>query len=387
VSAATAESPPYFRHEYPDGHLGWFVVDYKLSKAILADPRMSGRPLRSPADDGGFQEAMSGPESAGDLARIDPPAHTRVRRAQTSYFTVKRVGRQRRNIEEIVDLCLDAMEAHGAPADFVEMVSVPVAGMVICDVLGVPREDVTRFVEPTEILVGGTRTTRAQKNAAIDGMYAYIREVIADKRANPRDDLLSELINGGKLNDDELTGTMLFLFAAGHGTVIENLGLSVFFLLSDQERWDAVRADLESIDRTVEELLRVLSPVVTMTRTATEDVELDDGALIRAGEAVTVYGISPSGDPDTIGDPHTFDPHREPCDHLAFGWGRHMCLGQHLARLELQVALEGLMRRFPALRLAVAPEEVPLRPLEVLGTLDIPGRAPLYVVERLPVAW
>src|SRR5262249_53339403 len=152
--------------------------------------------------------------------------------------------------------------------------------------------------------------------AAIDGMYDYIREVIADKRANPKNDLLSELINGGTLNDDELTGTMLFLFAAGHGTVIENLGLSALFLLSEPERWDAARADLSSIDRTVEELLRLLSPVVTMTRTATEDYELVDGAVIKKGEAVTVYGISPSGDPDKIGDLEHFDPSRETSDHL-----------------------------------------------------------------------
>jgi cytochrome P450 len=386
-AAATSPSAAYFRHRYPDGHLGWFVTDYGLSKAILSDARFSGRPLRSPTDDGGFQEAMSGPESAGDLARIDPPQHTRVRRAQTSFFTVKRVGERRAKIEEVVDLCLDAMEAHGPPADFVAMFSTPVAGMVICDTLGVPREDQVRFVQPTEILVAGTQTTRAEKKAAIDGMYAYIREVIADKRTHPSDDLLSELINGGDLNDDELTGTMLFLFAAGHGTVIENLGLSALFLLSDRDRWEAARADLSSIDRTVEELLRLLSPVVTMTRTATADVELADGAVIREGEAVTVYGISPSGDPDRIGDPHHFDPSRAPSDHLAFGWGRHMCLGQHLARLELQVALEGLLRRFPNLHLAVPVEQVPLRPMEVLGPIEIPGRDPLYVVERLPVAW
>jgi cytochrome P450 len=121
-----------------------------------------------------------------------------------------------------------------------------------------------------------------------------------------------------------------------------------------------------------------------MTRTATEDVELEDGKVIKAGEPVTVIAVAPSGDPEKIGDPHRFDPTREPSDHLAFGWGRHMCLGQHLARLEMQVALEGLMRRFPNLRLAVPVEEVPLRPIEVLG---IPGRTPPLIVERLPVEW
>jgi cytochrome P450 len=384
---ASATTAPYFRHRYPDGQLGWFVTDYKLSKALLADPRFSGHPLRSLSDDGGFQDAMSGPESAGDLARIDPPQHTRVRRMQTGHFTVKHVGEQRAKIEEVVNLCLDAMEAHGPPVDFVEMFAAPVPAMVICDTLGVPREDRGKFERQTAILTAGTRTTPAEKKSTIAEFYAYVRTVLADKRTRPGDDLLSDLVNAGELSDDELAGTTLFLFAAGHGTVLINLALSVLFLLSERERWETARADLSSIDQTVEELLRLLSPVPTMTRTATEDVELEAGTVIRAGEAVTVWGIAPSGDADKLGDVDRFDPRRASTDHLAFAWGRHMCLGQHLARLEMQVALESLMRRFPNLRLAVPAAEVPLLPIEVLGKIEIPGRPVPSMVERLPVAW
>jgi cytochrome P450 len=385
--ATTSGNCPYFRHQYPDGHLGWFVTDYRLSKELLYDPRFSGRPLRSLGDDGGFQEAMSGPECAGDLSRNDPPQHTHLRRAQTRYFTVKRVGEQRAKIEGVVDLCLDAMEVHGPPLDFVEMFAEPVPSIVLCDLLGVPREDRAKFVEPTAILTVGTRTTPEEKKVAIQSFYAYIRAVIERKRAHPGDDLLSDLVARGALNDDELAGTMLFLFAAGHGTVLINLALSVFFLLSDLGRWDAARADLSSVERTVEELLRLLSPVPTMTRTATENIELQDGTVIQAGEAVTVWGIAPSGDPAEIGDPNHFDPSREPVGHLAFASGRHMCLGQHLARLEMQVALERLMRRFPNLRLAVPAADVPLQPVEVLGAIEIPGQPTPSTVERLPVAW
>jgi len=330
---------------------------------------------------------MSGPESAGDLSRSDPPHHTRVRRAQTGHFTVKRVGEHRAKVKEVVDLCLDAMEVHGPPVDFVEMFATPVPSMVLCDLLGVPREDRAKFEEWTAILTVGTRTTAAEKKAANQEFYAYVREVAAEKRAHPSDDLLSELVNSGELNDDELAGTTQFLFAAGHGTVLINLALDVLFLLSNRERWETARADLSSIDRTVEELLRLLSPVPTMTRTATEDIELADGDVIRAGEAVTVWGLLPSGDPEKVGDPELFDPTREPSDHLAFAWGRHMCLGQHLARLEMQVALEGLMGRFPNLRLAVPVEDVRLVPVEVLGKIEIPGRPIPMSVESLPVTW
>jgi cytochrome P450 len=168
MSLTPADTPPYVRHRYPDGHLGWFVLDYKLSKKLLADPRFSGHPLRSLTDDGGFQEAMSGPESAGDLARLDPPHHTRVRKAQTGYFTVKRVGEQRQMIEDVVSLCLDEMESHGGPVDLVEMFAALVPALVLCDMLGVPREDRVRFEELTEVLIAGTRTTPAgHKTVAI----------------------------------------------------------------------------------------------------------------------------------------------------------------------------------------------------------------------------
>jgi cytochrome P450 len=387
MSLTHAETPLYVRHTYPDGHLGWFVLDYKLSKKLLADPRFSGHPLRSLTDDGGFQEVMSGPECAGDLARLDPPHHTRVRKAQTGYFTVKRVGEQRQMIEDVVSLCLDGMESHGSPVDFVEMFAALVPALVLCDMLGVPREDRVRFEELTEVLIAGTRTTPAEKQASITGFYGYVRQVLAEKRTRPGGDLLSKLVASDELNDNELAGTTLFLFVAGHKTVSINLSLSVLFLLSDPKRWDAARADLSTIDRTVEELLRLLSPVPTMTRTATENVELDDETVIQAGEAVTVFGIAPSGDEDKIGDLASFDPSRASAEHLAFAWGRHMCLGQHLARLEMQIALEGLMRRFPHLRLAMPAEEVPLLPIEVLGVIEIPGRPIPSEVERLPVAW
>ncbi len=244
-----------------------------------------------------------------------------------------------------------------------------------------------RFEELTEVLIAGTRTTPAEKQASISGFYAYVRDVLEEKRTATGDDLLSKLVACGELSDNELAGTTLFLFVAGHKTVAINLALSVLFLLSDRERWNAARADLSAIDRTVEELLRLLSPVPTMTRTATENVELDDAAVIQAGEAVTVFGIAPSGDEDKIGDLESFDPSRASAEHLAFAWGRHMCLGQHLARLEMQIALEGLMRRFPSLRLAVPADEVPLLPIEVLGVIEIPGRPIPSEVERLPVAW
>jgi cytochrome P450 len=381
MAATLSKADPIVRHTYPDGHLGWLVTDFKLGREVLADPRFSQRPLRFPVDDGGFQESLSGPESAGDLLRIDPPDHTRVRQLQTGYFTVKRVAEHRHTVERIVAECLDVIEEHGSPADLVELFSYPVPSMTICELLGVGADERWRFEHPMAVLADFTGTTGDDKKSAMVDFYAYVREVIEQKRAQPGDDLLSELVSSGQLTDNELAGVTFFLFAGGHHTTATVLSLSVLFLLSERERWEAARADLASIDLTVEELLRYVSPIRSLPRTATEDVEVG-GVVIKAGESVTVHVPIPSGDPEQVDDLDRFDHTREPIAHHGFGWGRHMCLGQHLARLELQVELEGLMRRFPNLHLAVPVDEVPIRYYEVPGL----GKDPT-MVEKLLVAW
>src|SRR5262249_485944 len=154
-------------------------------------------------------------------------------------------------------------------------------------------------------------------------------DVIDEKRARPGDDLLSEVISGGELNDDELKGLVFFLFAAGHHTTAMMFTTSVFLLLSERDRWEAVRSDPSTLDQTVEELLLYLNPVNgVMPRTALEDVEVD-GTVIKAGETVAIVTARPSGDLDTITDLRRFDPAHDARGHLAFGHGRHMCLGQH----------------------------------------------------------
>jgi cytochrome P450 len=195
--------------------------------------------------------------------------------------------------------------------------------------------------------------------------------------------MLSMLIESGDLSDDELAGVTFFLFAGGHHTTATVLSLSVLFLLSDRRRWESARTNLASIERPVEELLRSVSPIRSLPRTATEDVEIG-GVVIEAGESVTVHTRVPSGDPEEVGDLDRFEPSRAPAAHHAFGYGRHMCLGQHLARLELQVELDGLLRRFPNLQLAVPVDEVPVLQMETPGA---GGKTEPVGVEQLLVSW
>jgi cytochrome P450 len=374
---------PLHRHQFSDGHLGWLTSKHSECRAIMGDARFIHHPLRPLGGyDGGFQEALSGPESAGDLLRIDPPQHTRVRRLLTRYFTVRQAERHREAIEQIVAEQLDAIEEAGPPVDFVEMFSLPVPSIVICHLLGIPAEERYRFEDPSRVIADVAGTTPQQKKEGMHEFYDFAWSVIEEKRAHPGDDLLSEIISSGGLSDDELKGIVFLLFAAGHHTTAMMFTTSVFLLLSDRDRWEAVRADLSSIEQTVEELLRFLNPVNTdMPRTPLEDVEVE-GTLIKAGETVAIVTGRPSGDLAKSPDFARFDPAHDAHGHLAFGHGRHMCLGQHVARLELQVGLADLMRRFPTLHLAA--------PVETIGWYSATtayNPTALLAKDALPVAW
>jgi cytochrome P450 len=296
----------------------------------------------------------------------------------TPYFTVHAIAERRPAIEEIVAGRIDAMQAAGPPVDFVREFSRRVPSMTICSVLGVPFSDSPMFERPTQILLSGTSTTLEEKKAALDEFYDYVHEAIARKRAEPGDDLLGQLLARGELSDDELAGVAWFLFAAGHETTGQTLAFVTFYLLYEPGRWRAVRTGGAPIERIVEELFRYL-PIFRMAipaRTALEDVDLD-GYLVKAGEPVTVFQNVLTRDPSKYSHPDAFDPSRDASGHMLFGFGRHMCLGQHLARLEVQVALEALMARFPALRLAVPRDQVPL----------IQSGFSHGVVAELPVEW
>jgi cytochrome P450 len=292
------------------------------------------------------------------------------------------VAERRPAIEHIVAARLRAMEEAGPPVDFVQMFALPVSVMVICDVLGVPTSEHRRFEGPEEIITDTHGTTLEEKKEAVRDFYEFAWSVIQRKRVRPGDDLLSELISTGELNDDELKGVVMQLFDAGHNPIAMTFALGVFFLLSERERWEAAHADLSSIDRTVEELLRYLNPVnLNMPRTALEEVEVD-GVLIKVGETVAISTERPSGDLEAFPDLRRFNPAHDVRGHLAFGHGRHVCLGQHLARLELQVGLEALMRRFPTLRLATPVETLAWRSTE--GSLEPSAQV---AKDELPVTW
>jgi cytochrome P450 len=376
VLAKLREEEPLSRLAFPDGHVGWLVTNHALSRAVLADNRFSTRQeLRHIPMKHALANEPRRPADPGMFIRMDPPDHTKYRRLLTGQFTVRRMRQLEPRIAEITTERLDAMEAAGPPADLVEAFSLPIPSLVICELLGVPYTDRERFQRHTRVALNMNSSTE-QAIGAFMALKEYFAELVTWKRAHEADDLLSGLIEGGELDDQELAGVAFLLLLAGHETTANMLALGTFALLRHPDQMAALRADPSLADNAVEELLRYLSIIhIGPMRAALEDVELG-GQVIKAGENVVISTPAANRDPEKFPNPDELDVHRSTAGHVAFGHGVHQCLGQQLARIEMRVGYPALLTRFPGLRLAVAPEDVPLR-----TDMNI------YGVHELPVAW
>jgi cytochrome P450 len=366
---------PLSRYPFPDGHQGWLVTGYDLARSVLADPRFSSRRelmLHHPTID--FTGIEVPPAPPGEFLLMDEPQHGRYRKPLVGRFTVRRMRQLTERVEQITADHLDAMEKAGPPTDLVTAFARPIPAIVICELLGVPYRDRDSFQEQVETFMSGEASDE-DLMAAYTATQDYLAELVAAKRANPTDDVLSDLTDSD-LTDEELRGMSLLLLAAGLDTTANMLALGTFALLRNPAQLAALRADPALADRAVEELLRYLSVAKTFMRTTLEDVELG-GRTIEAGTTVIVSYSAANRDPERFVDPHVLDLRRQDGGHLAFGHGIHQCLGQQLARVEMRVAFPALVTRFPTLRLAVPADEVVLRP----ETADIFG------VKSLPITW
>ncbi|WP_326799794.1 cytochrome P450 [Streptomyces sp. NBC_01808] len=358
----------------------WLVTGYDEVRQVLGDHvrfstrRRFGREARA---DGTYPDDYRPDDMIGQLMDYDPPEHTRLRKMLTPEFTVRRIRRLRPRIEEIVADRLDAVERAGPPADLVEQFATPVSGAVLCELIGVPRDDRDAFLRRARhhLDQGRGRQARAAAGAAFS---RYLAALVAGQRRDPGDGFLGMLVrdHGTDVTDKELRGVCVLLILAGLDNVSGMLSLGTLVLLEHPDRLAEIRTDPGAVDRTVDELLRYLTvPHAPTPRTALEDVTVG-GQLVRAGEHVVVSLPTANRDPVLTADPDRFDPAREPAAHLAFGHGIHHCLGAALARMELGIGYTALLRRFPHLRLAAPAPEVPFR----LHTTA-------YGLERLPVAW
>ncbi|RVX46714.1 cytochrome P450 [Nonomuraea polychroma] len=369
------EHSPISRFPFPDGHQGWLVTGYDLVRSVLADPRFSSRRelmRHHPLIDYGDIEVPPAPP--GEFLLMDEPQHSRYRKPLVGKFTVRRMRQLTERVEQITAEHLDAMEKAGPPTDLVTAFAKPIPAIVICELLGVPYEDRGFFQENIDKFLGG-EVSDEELMTAYTATQQYLAELVAAKRANPTDDVLSDLLDSD-LTDEELQGMALILLSAGFDTTANMLALGTFALLQNPDQLAALRAEPALTDQAVEELLRYLSVAKQFFRVALEDIELG-GHTITGGTTVILSLHTANRDPDRFPNPHVLDVRRQDGGHLAFSHGIHQCLGQQLARVEMRVALPALLNRFPTLRLAVPAEEVALRP----ETADI------YGVKSLPVTW
>ncbi|MGW2568497.1 cytochrome P450 family protein [Streptomyces sp. NPDC001537] len=348
------ETAPVHRIAGPDGTPAWLVTRYDDVRAALADPRLSLDKRHATA--GTYKGFSLPPALDANLLTMDPPDHTRVRRLVGRAFTARRVDQLRTPIRRTADRLLDALGPHGT-ADLIAAYAAPLPITVICDLLGVPDEHRFDFRIWTDTLVAPDPDAGpAAAKEAVVAMLGYFTRLLADKRSEPADDLLSDLIavreEGDRLSEDELMSLAFLILFAGYENTVQLIGNAVLALLQHPDQLAALREDLTRLPAAIQEFLRYEGPaLLAIRRFAMADMTIG-GVTIPAGETVWVSPAAADRDPARFPDPDRLDLARDTSGHLAFGHGIHHCLGAPLARAETEIAVAALLERFPELALA-----------------------------------
>ncbi|WP_413802066.1 cytochrome P450 [Streptomyces iranensis] len=366
----TAQGPLH-RVELYDGKLGWVVTRYAEARALLSDPRLSSNrtdpnfPLIS-------SRGAAAREQPPAFIGMDPPEHGHYRRMTIPEFTVKRMNELRPKIEKITERAAEQLRAAGPSADLVVNYALPIPSLVICEVLGVPYSDHEFFEDASRRMMRSATAEGA--GVARRELLEYLDSLVDAAIENPRPGLVSRLANGelarGELPRDYLTGIAVLLLVAGHETTANVITLGTLMLLEHPDQLAEFRANPDVVPGVVEELLRYTSVADTAgARVATADIDIA-GQRIRAGEGVLIPNGPANFDPAMFPGPEEFDIHRDSRKHNTFGYGVHQCLGQNLARLELQIALPLLFERFPTLRLGTPATELRPRRADTIQGVD-----------------
>jgi len=374
---ALVEHHPVARAVLPGGTSAWLVTGFGQARQVFTDKRFS-RALATVVERERPQLGLK--DTSGTIIGLDPPDHTRLRKLVAGAFTRRRVQELRPAVARIVGELLDGLLAGPRPADLVRSFSLPLPVHVICEMLGVPQQDLDQFHAWSDDLIGTAERDPDELMAAVIAISGYFAGLIENKRERPADDLMTALIaardGSDRLSEDELVMLCITLLIAGHETTSAHLSCSLLTLLARPAELDKLRRDPLLIPAAVEELLRFVQlrgrDTLPLARVTTEDVQLGD-VMIPAGELVLPLAGVADRDPSVFPDPNRLDLSRAPGTHLAFGAGLHHCVGAQLARVELQEAFRGLLSRVPGLRLA---GEVRFREKLVINSLD-----------ELPVTW
>ncbi|MBB5855009.1 cytochrome P450 [Amycolatopsis umgeniensis] len=372
---------PVSRVGLPSGQTAWALTRLEDIREMLSSPHFSSDRL-----DPAFPLMVARQIRREDkpfrpsLISMDPPEHSRARRDVVGEFTVKRMKALQPRIQQIVDEHIDALLAGPKPADLVQALSLPVPSLVICELLGVPYSD-HEFFQARSSKMLSREVSPEDRQAAFEQLENYLDELVTRKEADvTEDDLLGRQIlkqrEAGETNHDELVSLAFLLLIAGHETTANMISLGTVTLLENPEQLAKIKADPDKTLPAIEELLRVFTIAETATsRFATADIEIG-GTLIRAGEGVVGLSNAGNHDPDGFENPDAFDIERGARHHVAFGFGVHQCLGQNLARMELQIVFDTLFKRIPGIRVAVPVDE-----------LQFKHDSTIYGLHALPVTW
>jgi len=372
---------PLSRVRIWDGSTPWLITGYEEVRTLFSDSRVSvddRRPGFPHWNEGMLSTVHKRPRS---VFTSDAEEHTRFRRMLSKPFTFKRVEGLRPAIQQITDEHIDAMLAGPQPADVVTALALPVPSLVISQLLGVPYEDAEMFQHHANIGLARYATGEDTVKGAVN-LNKYLAQLVEAKMENPAEDAVSDLaerVKAGELSVKEAAQLGTGLLIAGHETTANMIGLGVLALLQYSEQAAVLRDtdDSKVIANAVEELLRYLSIIQNgQRRIAAEDIEIA-GEIIRAGEGIIIDLAPANWDAKAFAEPERLYLHRSGAgQHVAFGYGRHQCVGQQLARAELQIVFHTLLRRIPTLELAVPIEDVPLKHDRLA-----------YGVYELPVTW
>jgi len=346
----------------------WLVTGYEQARWVLADVDQAfSNDIRPLVASAGSTEV----HSVGGLGFTDPPDHTRLRDVLTPEFTKRRLARLQPRIDAVVQAQLDELAAAGPVPDLVSTFAFPVPFLVICDLLGLTPEDRDQF-RP----LGTARFDLREGGVGLFGAASRSREflfkAVRQQRLAPGDGLIGQIIRerGDDISDTDLAGLADGVFLGGYETSASMLALGTLVLLQHPQARQMIRDDPSSVDRIVEELLRYLTVVQTsFPRFARHDMHLF-GQPVEAGDVVLVSLVRADRDAALAAEPNEFDPTRPACPHLAFGHGRHRCVGSELARMELRTAFLALTQRFPDMQLAVDPQQLTFRKLSAVYGVD-----------------
>lgn len=364
-----------------DGSTPWLVTGYDTARSLFADARISVDDRKTGFPHWNEHMLSTVDQRPRSVFTADAEEHTRFRRMLSKPFTFKRVEGLRPIIQQVTDESIDAMLAGDQPADIVSQIALPVPTRVISEMLGVPYEDHEFFQEHANAGLARFAAADAMQKGAMS-LHQYLIDLVKEKQANPAEDAVSDLaerVTAGEISVKEAAQLGTGLLIAGHETTANMIAIGVLALLENPEQADLLRNtdDPKLIANAVEELMRYLSIIQNgQRRIAVEDIEID-GVTIKAGDGVIIDLAPADWDGAAFPHPEQLQLDRENANHhLAFGYGRHQCVGQQLARAEMQIVFHTLLRRIPTMKLAIPFDEIPFKDDRLA-----------YGVYSLPVRW